>query len=120
MPYYCLSILLLYVLAVVAGVFPVGGAYSLGLSPEFSVAFLWDALSYYWLPFLSLVVVFIGGQAVGMRSMAIYELGSDYVSYARAMGIPGQQDHPVHLPQCDAPPDHRARAGHRARWSGAH
>lgn len=87
MPYYCLSILLLYIFAVVAGVFPVGGAYSLGLTPEFSVAFLWDAVSYYWLPFLSLVVVFIGGQAVGMRSMAIYELGGDYVNYARAMGI---------------------------------
>ena len=87
MPYYCLSILLLYGLAVVAGVFPVGGAYSLGLTPEFSLAFLWDAVSYYWLPFLSLVVVFIGGQAVGMRSMAIYELGGDYVNYARAMGI---------------------------------
>jgi peptide/nickel transport system permease protein len=65
----------------------VGGAYSLGLTPEFSVEFLWDAVSYYWLPFLSLVVVFIGGQAVGMRSMAIYELGGDYVNYARAMGI---------------------------------
>lgn len=87
MPYYCLSILLLYIFAVVAGVFPVGGAYSLGLTPEFSVAFLWDAISYYWLPFLSLVIVFIGGQAVGMRSMAIYELGGDYVNYARAMGI---------------------------------
>ena len=87
MPYYCLSILLLYIFAVVAGVFPVGGAYSLGLTPEFSLAFLWDAISYYWLPFLSLVVVFIGGQAVGMRSMAIYELGGDYVNYARAMGI---------------------------------
>lgn len=87
MPYYCLSILLLYGLAVVAGVFPVGGAYSLGLTPELSLSFLWDAVSYYWLPFLSLVVVFIGGQAVGMRSMAIYELGGDYVNYARAMGI---------------------------------
>ncbi|WP_193103876.1 ABC transporter permease [Brachybacterium sp. FME24] len=87
MPYYCLSIILLYVLAVVTGIFPVGGAYSLGLTPEFSISFLWDALSYYWLPFLSLVVVFIGGQAVGMRSMAIYELGGDYVNYARAMGI---------------------------------
>lgn len=87
MPYYCLSILLLYGFAVVAGIFPVGGAYSLGLTPEFSAAFLWDAISYYWLPFLSLVVVFIGGQAVGMRSMAIYELGGDYVNYARAMGI---------------------------------
>ncbi|MGP9536775.1 ABC transporter permease [Brachybacterium sp. AOP43-C2-M15] len=87
MPYYCLSIILLYVLAVVTGFFPVGGAYSLGLTPELSFAFLWDALSYYWLPFLSLVIVFIGGQAVGMRSMAIYELGGDYVNYARAMGI---------------------------------
>lgn len=87
MPYYCLSILLLYVLAVVAGIFPVGGAYSLGLTPELSGEFLWDAISYYWLPFLSLVIVFIGGQAVGMRSMAIYELGGDYVNYARAMGI---------------------------------
>lgn len=87
MPYYCLSILLLYGFAVVAGIFPVGGAYSLGLTPEFSLSFLWDAVSYYWLPFLSLVVVFIGGQAVGMRSMAIYELGGDYVNYARAMGI---------------------------------
>ncbi|MGO2537474.1 MAG: ABC transporter permease [Brachybacterium tyrofermentans] len=87
MPYYCLSILLLYGFAVVAGIFPVGGAYSLGLTPEFSLSFIWDAVSYYWLPFLSLVVVFIGGQAVGMRSMAIYELGGDYVNYARAMGI---------------------------------
>lgn len=87
MPYYCLSILLLYGLAVVAGVFPVGGAYSLGETPSLSPSFLLDALGYYWLPFLSLVVVFIGGQAVGMRSMAIYELGGDYVNYARAMGI---------------------------------
>lgn len=87
MPYYCLSIILLYVFAVTVGFFPVGGAYSLGLTPELSASFLWDALSYYWLPFLSLVVVFIGGQAVGMRSMAIYELGGDYVNYARAMGI---------------------------------
>ena len=87
MPYYCLSILLLYGLAVVAGIFPVGGAYSLGTSPSFSLDFLADAAQYYWLPFLSLVVVFIGGQAVGMRSMAIYELGGDYVNYGRAMGI---------------------------------
>jgi peptide/nickel transport system permease protein len=42
---------------------------------------------HYWLPFLSLVLVFIGGQAVGMRSMAIYELGSDYVNYTRGMGL---------------------------------
>ena len=87
MPYYCLSILLLYALAVVLGAFPVGGAYSLGLSPEWTWDFFSDALQYFWLPFLSLVLINVGGQAVGMRSMAIYELGSDYVNYSRGLGI---------------------------------
>lgn len=87
MPYYCLSIILLYGLAVVLGWFPPGGAYSLGNSPEWSWAFFSDALQYWWLPFLSLLLINIGGQAVGMRSMAIYELGSDYVNYSRSLGI---------------------------------
>jgi len=86
-PYYCLSIILLYVFGVVLGIFPVGGAYSLGMSPEWSWDFFSDALTYWWLPFLSLVLINIGGQAVGMRSMAIYELGSDYVNYSRSLGI---------------------------------
>jgi len=33
------------------------------------------------------VLIAIGGQAIGMRSMAIYELNADYVKYARLMGI---------------------------------
>ena len=87
MPYYCLSIILLYTLAVVLGWFPPGGAYSLGMSPEWSWEFFSDALQFWWLPFISLLVINIGGQAVGMRSMAIYELGSDYVNYSRSLGI---------------------------------
>jgi peptide/nickel transport system permease protein len=51
------------------------------------LAFFGDAITYWWLPFWSLVLVFIGGQAVGMRSMAIYELGSDYVNYNRGLGV---------------------------------
>ena len=73
--------------AVKGGILPVGGAYSFGLTPEFSLAFFGDAITYWWLPFWSLVLVFIGGQAVGMRSMAIYELGSDYVNYNRGLGV---------------------------------
>jgi peptide/nickel transport system permease protein len=87
MPYYCLAIILLYLFAVALPVLPPGGAYSFGTTPELSVAFLADVLTHYWLPFLSLVIVFIGGQAVGMRSMAIYELGSDYVNYGRSLGL---------------------------------
>jgi len=46
-----------------------------------------DVINHYWLPFLSLVVIFIGGQAVGMRAMSIYELDADYVRYSRGMGV---------------------------------
>jgi peptide/nickel transport system permease protein len=86
-PPFCLAILLLYIVGVQLGLLPVGGAYSFGLSPELSFAFFGDAITYFWLPFWSLVLVFIGGQAVGMRSMAIYELGSDYVNYGRGLGL---------------------------------
>jgi len=86
-PPFALAIVLLFVVAVKGGVLPVGGAYSFGLSPEWSAAFFGDAITYFWLPFWSLVLVFIGGQAVGMRSMAVYELGSDYVNYNRGLGV---------------------------------
>ncbi len=86
-PPFALAIILLFLIAVKGGILPVGGAYSFGLTPEFSLAFFGDAITYWWLPFWSLVLVFIGGQAVGMRSMAIYELGSDYVNYNRGLGV---------------------------------
>ena len=69
------------------GILPIGGAYSFGLSPGLNPTFFGDAITYWWLPFWSVVLVFIGGQAVGMRSMAIYELGSDYVNYNRGLGV---------------------------------
>jgi len=87
MPYYCLAILLLFGLAIAIPIFPASGGYSFTNTPDLSTDFLLDALRHYWLPFLSLVIVFIGGQAVGMRSMAIYELNADYVNYGRSLGI---------------------------------
>lgn len=87
MPYYCLAILLLYGLTIAIGIFPAGGGYTYGSTPEFTLTFIQDVMNHYWLPFLSLVLVFVGGQAIGMRSMAIYELGSDYVNYGRGLGL---------------------------------
>jgi peptide/nickel transport system permease protein len=66
---------------------PPNGGYSFVNAPELSADFLLDALRHYWLPFLSLVLVIVGGQAIGMRSMAIYELSSDYVSWSRSLGL---------------------------------
>jgi peptide/nickel transport system permease protein len=87
-PYYCLAILLLYLFAVAVPIFPAGGGYSYGYSPSFEIGFVGDVFHHYLLPFVSLVIVFVGGQAIGMRSMSIYELGTDYVNYSRGLGIP--------------------------------
>jgi peptide/nickel transport system permease protein len=88
MPYYCLAILLVYGLAVATHIFPAAGGYAFGNEPDFSSpSFILDVLRHYALPFFSIVIVFIGGQAIGMRSMSIYELGSDYVNYSRSLGV---------------------------------
>lgn len=87
MPYYGLAILLLYTFAVAVPIFPSFGGYHPGATPNLSLSFILNVLHHYTLPFLSLVLVLIGGQAVGMRSMAIYELTADYVVYMRNLGV---------------------------------
>lgn len=87
MPYYCLAIILLYVLAVLWPIFPAGGGYSYALTPAFTWTFMSSVLEHYLLPFISLVVIFIGGQALGMRAMSIYELDTDYVLFSRSLGV---------------------------------
>lgn len=87
LPYYCLAILLLYALGVALPIFPSTGGYGFGGTPGLNFTFILDAAQHYILPFLSLVLVLIGGQAVGMRSMTIYELGADYVNYERGLGV---------------------------------
>ena len=48
---------------------------------------MWSVMVHYQLPFGALVIITIGGQAIGMRAMSIYELNADYVKYSRFMGI---------------------------------
>ena len=42
---------------------------------------------HYILPFFSIFPILLSGQATGMRSMSIYELGTDYMKYAKWMGL---------------------------------
>jgi len=86
-PFFALSIVFLYVFALNLGWFPIGGGYSYQMIPSLSLKFISSALRHYTLPFLSIVIVTIGGQALGMRSMSIYELNTDYVLYSKLMGI---------------------------------
>jgi peptide/nickel transport system permease protein len=71
--------------------FPTSGGYGFDMIPTFNWQFIWSVIVHYQLPFWSIVLVAIGGQAIGMRSMAIYELNADYVKYARFMGIKDRQ-----------------------------
>jgi peptide/nickel transport system permease protein len=43
------------------------------------------------LPFVSLTLGTIGGWAIGMRVLVIYELRSDYVNYADSLGLSDQK-----------------------------
>ncbi len=86
-PAFGMAVILMVIFGVTLEWFPTSGGYGFDLMPEFSWRFIWSVIKHYQLPFWSIVLVSIGGQAIGMRSMAIYELNADYVKYARFMGI---------------------------------
>jgi peptide/nickel transport system permease protein len=86
-PAFCLGILLVYIFGIQLEWLPTVGGYDDGLWPSASWSFLISAGYYYVLPFVSIFVIIVGHQAIGMRSMCIYELGTDYVKYAKLLGI---------------------------------
>ena len=86
-PAFGFAIILLVVFGVTLRWLPVGGAYPFTMIPSWSFSFFFGILHHYHLPFWSIVLLAIGGQAIGMRSMSIYELNADYVKYSRYMGI---------------------------------
>lgn len=87
LPAFGMAVIMLVIFAVNAKWFPTSGGYGFDLIPSFTWSFVWSVIVHYQLPFWSIVLITIGGQAIGMRSMAIYELNADYVKYARFMGI---------------------------------
>jgi peptide/nickel transport system permease protein len=86
-PAFCFAILLVYMLGIRLEWFPAVGGYDDGMIPSWSWEFVASASYYYILPFTSIFLLVVGGQAIGMRSMCIYEIGTDYVRYAKLLGI---------------------------------
>lgn len=86
-PAFGMAVILLVLFGVKWKIAPISGGYAFDMIPNFSWKFIKSVVSHYQLPFWSIVLVAIGGQAVGMRSMSIYELNADYVKYARFLGI---------------------------------
>lgn len=86
-PFFVFGMVLVYVFAVVMGWFPAMGGYASDIIPSFSWSFFKSVAYHYVLPFFSIFLILAGGQAIGMRSMGIYELGTDYIKYAKWLGI---------------------------------
>ena len=86
-PAFGMAVILLVVFGVYLKIAPIAGGYAFDMIPHLSWDFIKSVISHYQLPFWSIVLISIGGQAVGMRSMSIYELNADYVKYSRFLGI---------------------------------
>jgi peptide/nickel transport system permease protein len=90
MPYMFLAMLMVWFLGAELGVLPLGRAYSGNLIPAFTWKFISDLAQHWFMPFLSLFLVALGGWAIGMRNLVIYELESDYANYLGALGAPNR------------------------------
>ncbi len=86
-PAFGMATILLVTFAINFKIAPTSGGYGFDLIPTFSWQFVKSVIEHYQLPFWSIVLIAIGGQAIGMRSMSIYELNADYVKYSRFLGI---------------------------------
>ncbi len=87
LPAFGMAVILLVIFGVSLRWLPTSGGYGYDLIPNLSWSFIWSVIVHYQLPFWSIVLITIGGQAIGMRSMSIYELNADYVKFSRFMGI---------------------------------
>ena len=87
LPQFGMAVILMVIFGITLKWLPTSGGYGFDLLPSLSWKFIWSVIVHYQLPFWSIVLIAIGGQAIGMRSMSIYELNADYVKYSRFLGI---------------------------------
>lgn len=87
-----MGVLLLFFIGFRLKLLPLGGAYSIGIVPDWSDFGFWlDLLRHQILPGLALVLGSVGGWVLSMRGMGITIQGEDYVTFAEHKGItPGR------------------------------
>ncbi len=86
-PYAWFGLILAYFFGMVLGWFPISGGYSFGMRPHLSLTFIFSLLKHWFLPYISLVIIQLGGWAIGMRNMVIYELEANYSRYLETLGV---------------------------------
>tara|TARA_E500000178_G_scaffold247015_1_gene243664 strand:- start:573 stop:1559 length:987 start_codon:yes stop_codon:yes gene_type:complete len=88
LPYFWLAMVFLYIFGFSLNWFPLGRAFGNQVIPGFNFTYLLSVLYHAILPAFTLIFVSIGGWMLSMRNTMISTLGSDYIIFANAKGIP--------------------------------
>lgn len=88
MPEFWLGMLLLLLFSSALGWFPVGGRISTNASELSGVGYVLDVANHLFLPVLTLTLAYLGEFYLVMRSSLLDVLGEDYITTARAKGVP--------------------------------
>ena len=85
-----MAVLLIFFVGFRLKLLPLGGAYSIGIVPDWSDWLFWlDLLKHQILPALALIFGSVGGWVLSMRGMGITIQGEDYVTFAEHKGLTG-------------------------------
>lgn len=87
LPFFWIALLLLYFFAFGTGWFPDAGGYSADVEPNWSLAFVGDAVYHGILPAVAILITAPAGWIIGMRNNMVQSLGEDYTRLARAKGL---------------------------------
>jgi peptide/nickel transport system permease protein len=88
MPEFWLGMLLLLLFSSALGWFPVGGRISTNASELSAIGYVMDVANHLFLPVLTLTLAYLGEFYLVMRSSLLDVLGEDYITTARAKGVP--------------------------------
>ena len=88
LPFFLLGLILVYIFAFTLQILPLYGGYTTGTFPDrVARRSCSTCVSHAILPALSIVLVSIGGWALGMRAMMVTTQGEDYTNFADAKGL---------------------------------
>ncbi|MBD3942751.1 ABC transporter permease [Microbacterium sp. NEAU-LLC] len=90
-PYFWLGLLAIALFSVNLGWFPIGKAYGVGVTPEWSFEFIGEVIHHGFLPAATIIIASLGGWMLGMRNMMLTVLDEDYVMVAQAKGMPNDR-----------------------------
>jgi peptide/nickel transport system permease protein len=91
LPYFWLAMLALFLFGFSLGWFPVRHAFDDGVAPGLNFTFIRSVIAHAILPGATIVLASLGGWLLAMRNTMLGELGEDYLTLARAKGLPARR-----------------------------